>query len=503
MGFINKLGHFVEDAASFAIPAGLALAGTVATGGLGAIAAPTLLSALGAGAGGFARNEEEERRKKMLAQQARNQHSANLVNVLSPGTNAQAAQAEVPKSGFLETSSRGVGQGIQAFQAAQRLARQNEALDIQQEAAQDSLNRGRLDDLRQEGRDRRSSGQGLGAIPDDTQSGGFSMGPIDPTRSSGYFQADREIQQDKTQAEQAAERLELLRQRVGLRGDEIANRKKELNLASEAATQRGIAERNKRVSTLMASAIDKVAGGLGPDAGISLFTSQLRQEQIELKEEDLDAFVSNMSLAVPALKLEGEAKTRFARLASIEDATQRIRDKVLSAEPERFELFNAAMNTASEGFLQGRLTEKQAQEILAIIGLTSEMTVRVFSGAAITEDEFDRFSNNFIGGLVGGRGALLTRLNNVETEFRTQRENIVNTARDPEGFKAGIGALDDVAVLNQALMGDPAARDEIVNNRPELINLLEQSLGQGAGPPFRAPPGASFKPASKILGRLR
>ena len=122
MGFFNKFGNFVEDAASFAIPAGLALAGTVATGGLGAIAAPTLLSALGAGAGGFARNEEEERRKKMLAQQARNQGMANLQNALSPGTNAQAVQAEIPKSGFLETSSRGVGQGIQAFQAAQQMA---------------------------------------------------------------------------------------------------------------------------------------------------------------------------------------------------------------------------------------------------------------------------------------------------------------------------------------------------------------------------------------------
>ena len=208
MGFFNKFGNFVEDAASFAIPAGLALAGTAATGGLGAIGTPQLVSALGAGAGGFARNEEEERRKKMLAQQARNQGMANLQNALSPGTNAQAKQADVPKSGFLETSSRGVGQGIQAFQAAEALMRKNKFLDTQQEEAKGNLEKLRRDALEREGRNLAASGQALPSAPlgeapivsDPHLSAAFER---EASRIEAFNQAQRLQKEDRELAEKA------------------------------------------------------------------------------------------------------------------------------------------------------------------------------------------------------------------------------------------------------------------------------------------------------------
>ncbi len=228
-----------------------------------------------------------------------------------------------------------------------------------------------------------------------------------------------------------------------------------------------------------------------------MFMLQMRQGNLELTESDLKDFTETLNLAKPELKLTGEQATRFAKLAAIEDSVQRIREKVMDADDKTFELFSAALQTNSENWLQGRLGEAGARELLNMIGLTSEMAVRVFSGAAITQEEFDRFGNNFIGGLIGGKEALLGRLNNIETDFRTQRQQIINTAADPTAVNAGIGALDDLKLIQQAAAGDPAAEAEI-NRRPSAMELLEKMIeeqqkqfgGQGV---LRAPPGGSYK----------
>ena len=63
MAFLGKLGNVLEDAASFAVPAGLFALGTFAGGG-NPLAGKALMGAAASGAGGFARNEEEERIRK-------------------------------------------------------------------------------------------------------------------------------------------------------------------------------------------------------------------------------------------------------------------------------------------------------------------------------------------------------------------------------------------------------------------------------------------------------
>ncbi len=90
MGFINKLGNFVEDAASFAVPAGLFALGTFAGGG-NPLAGKALMGAGAAGLGGFSRNEEEERMRKAQEEARRSAAVANLMNAISPGTGARGA----------------------------------------------------------------------------------------------------------------------------------------------------------------------------------------------------------------------------------------------------------------------------------------------------------------------------------------------------------------------------------------------------------------------------
>lgn len=124
MPLLKKIGNAVEDFASFAVPAGITIGANALVPGVGLAGALTkgsLLSALGAGAKGFAGNEQEERARKMQLQQNRNQSTANLINTLSPRANFQARQATTPSPGFLEQLAQGTGMGVDAFQTAQML----------------------------------------------------------------------------------------------------------------------------------------------------------------------------------------------------------------------------------------------------------------------------------------------------------------------------------------------------------------------------------------------
>ena len=294
MGFFNKFGNFVEDAASFAIPAGLALAGTAATGGLGAIGTPQLLSALGAGAGGFARNEEEERRKKMLAQQARNQGMANLQNALSPGTNAQAKQADVPKSGFLETSSRGVGQGIQAFQAAEALMRKNKFLDTQQEEAKGNLEKLRRDALEREGRNLAASGQALPSAP---------LGEA-PIVSDPHLSAAFEREASRIEAFNQAQRLQKedreLAEKAFTREGEILDAERERNRLLKASSDKK--ERRDYVLSVIRQVVEinpSIKGsddGAGQFALLNLFNKGFVDENAAVREADIANLKAAQSL---------------------------------------------------------------------------------------------------------------------------------------------------------------------------------------------------------------
>lgn len=120
MGFLSKIGNVLQDTASFAAPAGLALGATALTGG-NPFAGKALLAALGAGAKGLQANEQEERARKMMKRQNQNNATANLINTLSPTARYQPNQAKAPRAGMLETLSGGVGMGVDAFQTAQML----------------------------------------------------------------------------------------------------------------------------------------------------------------------------------------------------------------------------------------------------------------------------------------------------------------------------------------------------------------------------------------------
>ena len=181
MGFWSKLG-------SFAAPAGLFAAGTIASGG-NPLAGMGLVGTLGAGAGGLARNEEEERIRKMMEQQSKNQGVANLVNLLSPRANYQARPAPIPKRSFLGSIARAADQGVHTFQTGQRLAQLAETRDLQNQVARARLQQIQQAGARQVGADASLAG-GLEVFSSENRGGG--PGPetsrrVNPSKFQNLF----------------------------------------------------------------------------------------------------------------------------------------------------------------------------------------------------------------------------------------------------------------------------------------------------------------------------
>ena len=258
----------------------------------------------------------------------------------------------------------------------------------------------------------------------------------------------------------------------------------------------------ERVTELLQTAIDNIAGGSSPSANMTAFLSAVQREELELSPRQIDQHVTALQEATPGLDLSPEQETRLSKLASLEDGIQRIRKAVIQGGPglsKSFGIIGNGWQRMIQAISKGDKVDADIRQAWSQIGLTAEMGVRLFSGAAVTEDEFNRWSNVFLGELAGGPNVLLQNLNNLETEFRTQRTNLIDFALKPEAVNPGIGRLSDDAFLNmtkQALNNpdlDEGSRqfflDEINQNRPNLKGELHQMLerrkfgtGQGTAP---------------------
>lgn len=512
MGFLSKLGNVLEDGASFAVPAAASAGLTLLSGGTlnpatqGGLLA--LLGSAGAGAKGFAGNEQQERLRKMQKEQNRNNAMANLINTLSPRANYQPNQAKTPKAGMLETVATGAGQGIDAFQMAmqaqqmaERAAMERKRLGLEIDAAERAADmavgvdkassRAAMDQQRSD----RLTGLVEGTKPGTPmKQAGQAMLNATPSQSfGGWGGADslrREMSTPTTGAQQTGFN-QFMQGRDDDRFDKVLD-VEELDLKRQ--TQRSTDEERrksweaarlgqlgssgpdpKRLSTLMQDAVANVEE-MGVDGALDLFKQQARNERFSLTEGDYENFYKTLSKAEPDFELPVGLIPEVARRAALEDGIQSIRQVVAGLSDDEFGTWASMWNEFAADFRQGRLAEPELLNLMNQVGLTTEMALRMFSGAAITAEEFDRFSNNFIGGLRGGKSALLSRLNTLETEFRTQRTKLIGTAQNPTA-PAGIGAISDEEVVNLAIAGDPAAEAEL-ENRPSAARLLESMLTQ-------------------------
>ena len=204
MAFLSKLGNVLEDAASFAVPAGLFALGTFA-GGFNPLAGKALMGAAASGAGGFARNEEEERMRKAQKQAEENQARANMINALNPRASARARPVEMPKAGFMEKVARGGAQGYDFYKKAEMAAQAAKAMKNQlaKEAFEEAQRTGEMEAAANYGRGPElvdaitlteilNKQRGGGGAKGVTQLGQYGpRGPVnpfasDPTRSPSF-----------------------------------------------------------------------------------------------------------------------------------------------------------------------------------------------------------------------------------------------------------------------------------------------------------------------------
>ena len=119
-----SFGDIAGRFASFAVPAGVALAG-------GGLNPQSFLTAAGVGAKGFATDEEQRRQEEALRKQRQAVQFANLLNTLNPGGNVQPESIDIPKPSALGRIASAAGTGVDLFQGAQQAQQLKESRDLQ------------------------------------------------------------------------------------------------------------------------------------------------------------------------------------------------------------------------------------------------------------------------------------------------------------------------------------------------------------------------------------
>ena len=298
MGFLGKLGNVFEDAASFAVPAGLFALGTFASGG-NPLAGKALMGAAAAGGAGFSRNEEEERMRKAQRQAKQNQIRANVINALNPRAGAQARPVEMPKAGLLETVARGGAQGYQLYNQAEMVADAAKTRKLKQEQAQASL-----DEFGQRQADREAANvHALGQLGQPktgwgAEGGGFSgRRHVEPVTSTSALPAG--ISQDQAGAylaalqadEDRARQIDILeedRKRAeelhDLRRKEHDLRRKEYESTWEARAAQKQLDRDTLTAETesMQRAFDRLASGKIPLEDVAANEDKLRKDYTQL-----------------------------------------------------------------------------------------------------------------------------------------------------------------------------------------------------------------------------
>ena len=476
---------WLDEAASFAIPALTTLAGSALLPGAGGplaqmLSRRALMAAAGAGAKGLASKEEEDRARDVMKKQEQAQAMTNVANTLSSRGGFQAPTITPQKAGLLETVAKGTSTGLGIAQAAEtaNMARQKIQQELAKEAQEQATQRGR--DLAAAGAlevETRTAGagarQGIGHAL--RKAAGVDVGTTGP-RSLEYQLGTISKEGIPTLMGEAVTATPAITAGVTEYATEAADKQQALDLAQwtktykEAEQKQQLQEwgqkRLERFNDLKQKGVDNVEN-LGVDAAFNLFRDSARTEFSQLGPLTTEDFTDVLN-AMHAADKSGTAalfsatqKSEIANLAAREDAIQRIRVASLNLSEDDFKLLSSMKEELLYDLRQGRYTSSHTRDLLMRIGFTTEQTLRDFSGAAITAEEFDRFSNSFFGSLAGGRDVLMQRMNVLEEEFRNQRVRLVESVTNPIGVTAGIQRADEATLNTLAARGDPAAIAEL------------------------------------------
>lgn len=230
-------------------------------------------------------------------------------------------------------------------------------------------------------------------------------------------------------------------------------------------------ERNALVRGILESALAQVQRAGSAEAGIAALQGNLAIGDEALTESESNTFVTAIMSAAPkedpSLGLDSGERRKLAGLISVDSQLARVQRKIGSGKFEDLlGTFDGGLTSFQDALLQETLSP-QARAILVEIGFVAETAVRLFSGAAVTDSEDNRFRKQFVGSLSGGRENMLASMNALQGGIRDQRDQLLLVSKANQTGDVGAfisqDEIDDL--LKLANSGDEEAMQRLVDLR--------------------------------------
>lgn len=540
MAFLGKLGNVLEDAASFAVPAGLFALGTFAGGG-NPLAGKALMGAAASGAGGFARNEEEERIRKAQEEARRSSAVANLMNAISPGTGARGAAPVMPKAGLMETVARGGAQGYDFYKKAEMAANAAKEMKNRLKAQEDA-------ELARQGKVEAFSTNALEAgttvpvLTSENRGGGptpeirtdvpmvqfaqdFGEEALEGITPVVAAQREYELEIEKQRADidrikaaggggggsdwgkmqprdiaadigvmlaldptlidpadiQATANSHFVKANLGDKADALMP----AVLTSLAEHRDAIAVRR---STYLLDAVDAaIAEARTQDdvAGINLFNNKMENSPYAFSADTLKNEAAMIRRAAQTKNLSEEQARLMGGLIGLDHNLLRVQKTVSGMEDKAFEFISAKAREILSDSAGQRLVPPEFVGLMAQLGYTAEMSARIFSGAALSEYDERIYRNIFIGNASAGRANMLASLKEFRAGNRDRMMGVLLAEKFERGaFDIAGSVLPDGSIatgefdiaLPEGLLGVPFGLDAL-----DALNLGNTPIADPTG----------------------
>jgi hypothetical protein len=217
----------------------------------------------------------------------------------------------------------------------------------------------------------------------------------------------------------------------------------------------------------------------------------------EMSKDEMTQALVGLSGASAAINLGETEARKLGGVLSIRRGLTRIEQRASNPALE-----------ASFGAIQGRITDLQAAisnenlrpdllELLVDIGFTAEQSVRLFSGAAVRDEEEERFRSDFIGALKGGRESLLAAIPVFREGLEDVQIGIAQGAMAQRGgnLLMGVSSGKLSSLILDLDEGDPVefmATKILVERGVLAENPPLPALPSGIGLPDQQQPQSSF-----------
>ena len=241
--------------------------------------------------------------------------------------------------------------------------------------------------------------------------------------------------------------------------------------APEVEKPRTTTERNALVRGILESALAQVQRAGSAEAGIAALQGNLAIGDEALTESESNTFVTAIMSAAPkddpSLGLDSGERRKLAGLISVDSQLARVQRKIGSGKFEDLlGTFDGGLTGFQDALFQETLSP-QARAILVEIGFVAETAVRLFSGAAVTDSEDNRFRKQFVGSLSGGRENMLASMNALQGGIRDQRDQLLLVSKaNQEGDVGAFISQDEINdLLELAKSGDEEAMQRLVDLR--------------------------------------